>query len=330
MAVVGFFGRFFGRTVSEAAAYGAGLATGPALRPVTRAVESEIWKLHQDVPVNPETAAAIVAEDVEQRDWGANEAASNGIDGSRFDALVGEALTAPGVGELFALWRRGLIDSAAFEHGLRKAKMESRWDTPLEGLHDVLLSSEELAMLQQQGFIGADRANSEGALQGVTSERQQLRFDASGLPPGIATALDLLRRGIIDRATFAQIVREGHTKTKYTDDLLALERRLLTDTEYVDAHLRGYLSEAEMLAGTRMHGLTDADAQTLFKSHGRPITVHQVTTGLARGGSYDGPIDAIPTEYITSLREGSIKPPWYNLAYANRYTLPSFFVLRFA
>jgi hypothetical protein len=96
----------------------------------------------------------------------------------------------------------------------------------------------------------------------------------------------------------------------------------------VDAHLRGYISEQEMYAGCALHGLNQADTLILFESHGRPLTVHQITTGLARGGIYNGDTSGIDPVYLDSLKEGSIKPPYYNIAHANRYTLPSFFVVR--
>ena len=164
------FSKFFGRTVSEAAGVAAGLAVASPLRPVVQLVENETWAIHPDRPVNVETAAAVVAEDVEKDAWGVQQASWTGFDEPTFRAVLGEVLNAPGLGELYAMWRRGLISDADFTHGLRKAKLEPRWDAALKGQHDVLLSSEELAAMQQQGFVDAGRANSEGGLQGVTEE----------------------------------------------------------------------------------------------------------------------------------------------------------------
>lgn len=320
--------KFFGRTVSEGAAYAAGLATGPVLRPVTREVESEIWKLHPDKPIDAEIAAAIVAEAVELQDWGANEAKSNGIDGDRFDALVREALTAPGLETLYAALRRNLISKAQFVHGLRKAKLETEWDTPLEGLQDVLLTPQELAAMQQQGFVDDARANSEAGLQGVTAERQQLLFAVNGLPPGVAEALTMLRRGIIDEATFAQIIREGHTKTKYTASLLKLKDVVLSATQYVEARVRGWIPDAAMYAGGALTGHSQEQMDLLFKIHGRPLSWHQIWIGLQRGGAYGGPVDALDPAFLKGLQESDIRPEWYNLAWHSRYSYPSAFVLR--
>lgn len=320
--------KFFGRTASEGAAFAAGVAVAPALSPVVREIVNEANAKYQTHPVSPNDAAAIVAEDVDTYPWGEQEAAFNGIGPDRFKRLWGEALNAPGLGELFAMWRRGLISDADFTHGLRKAKLETRWDGGLEGLHDTLLSSEELAMMQQQGFVDDARANQEGGLQGVTPERQQLRFEASGLPPGIETALEMLRRSIIDAPTFAQIVREGHTKTKYTDELLQLQTRVLSAIDYVQGHLRNWISEAEMVAGGALTGHTAEQMDFLFKIHGRPISFHQTWIGLQRGGQLDGPTDDIDPAFLASLQRSDIQPPFYNLAWHNRYNYPSAFVLR--
>lgn len=311
-------------------AVGTGVGTGisRAVEPEAQDIANASWSANPSLPVDPDVAAAIVAEDVEQMGWGASEAQQTGINGTRFAAMVGEALNAPGLETLFQLWRRGLIGDGDFVHGLRKGKLETRWDGGLHGLHDVLLSSAELAMMQQQGFIDQARADSEGALQGVTAERQQLRFEVSGLPPGVAEALDMLRRGIIDDATFTQIVREGHTKTKYTPQLLQLRNRVLTHNDYVQANLRAWIDTAAMHAGGALTGYTPADMDLLFKIHGRPATAHQIFIGERRGGVYDGPTTGIDPAFLKGLQESDIRPEWYNLLWAQRYTYPAAFVLR--
>lgn len=308
--------------------YGVGVAVSEALRPEAVRLGQASWSAQPTRAVDPGTAAAIVAEDVEAHEWGANEAVQSGIDGPRFDAMVGEVLNAPGVGELFEAFRRGLIDQAMFVHGLRKAKLETMWDAPLIALKDVLLSVDQLATARQQGFIDQQRQYAESALQGVDAERAELMYEIAGLPPGIVEAMQLANRGIIDQATFAQIVREGHTKTKYTDVLYQLRRHLLTPSEYGDAALRGWITTDEAKQGGGLSGFEPDDMDLLIKLKGRPLIVHQVQTGTARGGVYNGPTGHIPEAFIRSLEQGSIRPEWYNLAYANRYTLPSAFFMR--
>lgn len=308
--------------------YALGTASGPALRPFVQDLANEAWSATQDLPLAASTAAAVAAEDVDSYGRMATEATLTGINGDRFKDLWGETLNAPGIGELLPLWRRGLISDGTFLHGLRKAKLEGLWDTPLQGLHDVLLDPSQLANAQQQGFVDEGRANSEGALQGMTAERQQILFELSGLPPGIGEALDMLRRGIITSGDFAEIVRTGHTKTKWTAQLEKMRNRVLGHNDYVQARLRAWIDDAAMYKGGALTGYDQAAMDLLLKIHGRPLSWHQIFIGLRRGGVYDGPTGAIDPAFLKGMQESDIRPEWYNLAWAQRYNYPTAFVLR--
>lgn len=307
--------------------YALGTASGPSLEPFVQDLANEAWKLNQARPLDPEALAAIVAEDVEKQAWGTDEASLTGVDATRFDALLGEALNAPGIGELFELWRRGLISDAQLTHGFRKAKLEPQWDTALEGLRNVLLSSPELAMAQQQGFVDEARSNDEAALQGVTNERQQIRFELSGLPPGVETALAMLRRGIIDQATFAQIVREGHTKTKYTGVLTEMERQLLSAGTAVRAHLKGHIDAAAMHSRGAQWGYTADDMDLWYLSEGRPATAHQIHIGYARGASLPGAANELDAIAIAT-KQSDVRPEYTEIIQAGRFSYPSGFQIR--
>jgi hypothetical protein len=322
------FSRFFGRTVSEAAGVAAGIAVASPLRPVVQLVENETWAIHPDKPVPATIAAAIVAEDVQQQSWGEQQASWTGFSAGSFAAMLGEALNAPGLGVLFEAFRRDLIDEAAFTHGLRKAKLETRWDAPLIALKQRLLEPAELANARQQGFIDVARQHSEAALQGVDAERADIQFELAGLPPGVETALEMLRRGIITSAEFAEIVRTGHTKTKWTTQLEAMQARVLGASTYAGLHLRGWIDEAAMIAGGALTGYSQTEMDLLYKEHGRPATGRQVFIGLRRGGSYNGPTTGIDQAFIDAIRQSNIRPEWTNLLWAQRFTYPSAFVLR--
>src|SRR6185437_13619886 len=65
-----------------------------------------------------------------------------------------------------------------------------------------------------------------------------------------------------------------------------------------------------------------------FELLGRPLNVHEVTTGLARGGTFGGDYSTVPQPYQDAIRRSAIRPEYASLAYHNRYTYPSAFVLR--
>lgn len=319
--------RFFGRTASEGAAYAFGVATGPVLAPATETIRQDAWAQYQSRIVPVGVAAAIVAEDVEAQPWGENEAKRQGINADRFGAMVNEAREAPGLSTLLELWRRGIIDGGGFDHGLAKAKLEPRWTASLEALHDVLLSPDVLANARQQGFVDTARQHSESALQGVTTDRADILFELSGNPPGPETLQRALNRGVIDRATFDQAIREGRTKTKYTGFYETMAQSILSAATYVRAFLKGHISRTEMHAGIAKWGYSAADGDLWYESEGRPATVHQIHIGYARGAKLPGASnekDAIDK----SVAQSDIRPEYADILYAQRYTYPTAFVLR--
>lgn len=334
-AAGGIVGKWFGSAISEATAFAAGIAIGPVLGPPVQALKNLTWAAYPDMPVSAGIAAEGVAQGHITPDAGAKWASSEGFGPTQFDAMVAAARVGPGSGYAFELWRRGEIDQAGFTTALLRLGLEQTYIDAMVNLKDTLLSSPELGMLQQQGFINQARADAEGALQGVTSERQQLRFEASGLPPGVAEGLEMLRRSIVDDATFGQIVREGHTKTKYTPQLLQLRYRVLSHLQYVEARVRGWIDNAGMYAGGALTGYTPTDLDLLHKIHGRPLSWHQVWIGIQRGGARLDPTanmtaasTGIDPDFFAALQQSDIQQQWYDLAWKQRYTYPAAFVLR--
>lgn len=334
-AAGGIVGKWFGSAISEATAFAAGIAIGPVLGPPVQALQNTTWAAYPDKPVPVGVLAEGVAQGQIPQDQAQTWASNQGFGPTQFKAMVDAANVGPGSGYAFDLWRRGVIDQAGFERALLRLGIEQEWITDLVQIHDTLLSSAELANLQQQGFVTPERANQEGGLQGVTAERQQLRFEAAGLPPGVAQGLEMWRRGIIDQATFDDIVREGHTKTKYTQPLEQLKTHVLSALEYVEARVRGYLTNAELYAGGALTGWDQPSLDLLHKTHGRPLSWHQVWIGLARGGKRLDPTadmsaasTGIDPDFFAALQQSNIQQQWYDLAWSQRYTYPAAFVLR--
>lgn len=331
----GIVGRWFGNAISEATAFAAGIAIGPVLGPPVQALKNETWKAYPNVPPDAGTMAAGVAQGQVDPAQAATWAKEHGFSQTAFDALVNVANTGPPLGLAYEAWRRGLMSDGEFTTALKRTGLEPQWDGALRGLHDRLLTSEELAMMQQQGFVDVARANSEGGQQGVTPERQQLRFEVAGLPPGVVQGLEMLRRGIIDQATFEAIVREGHTKIKYTAALSQLKTHVLSNLQYVEARVRGWINNSEMYAGGALTGWSQQDLDLLHKTHGRPISWHQVFIGTRRGGKRLDPTadmtaasTGIDPDFFAALQQSNIQQQWYDLAWAQRYTYPAAFVLR--
>lgn len=339
-------------SVGEAVAFGLGFALGRVLDPIGTGLKQEAWSQPgaQILAVDVDTAAQIVAENVAQLPWGEGEAAKQGISSDNFDLIVNEVLNAPGFAELIRMLRRGTITTDQLAHGFRKARLETEWDAALTDLQDeridpsVVATAIQRGLIPDPGYLPVDvdysgsnvrapdvstlGAEDEAAASGITPPRLALLTRLVGLPPGPGELMQLLNRGTINDAAFVMGIAEGNTRNEWAAALKTLARRLLTPTEYQEAALRGVLTNAQANAGAALSGMTDADATTLFELLGRPLNVHELTTGLARGGSYGGDYSDVPEPYQDAIRRSSIRPEYASLAYANRYTYPSAFVLR--
>lgn len=348
------FSKFFGKTISESAAFALGGAMRSPLEPPLQELTNATWARFVDagitVPTEPGDAAEIVAEDVALEQWGADQVKQLGYGGDQFDKLVNAVRNGPALGTLYEAWRRGFIGPADFEHGLRKLRLEARWDAALEKLKTRLLDLEPLAAGIQRGLLPAPfplpydptpgagqipsfpTANLDvvGTTQGLgyTTDDLFLLTALAGNPPGPEALFRARFRGAIDDADVTRGLVEGRARAEWLPAYEADARAIPSPVNYVEARVRNWITPAQMNAGVARHGMTPEDANLLFLVHGRPISWHQTFIGLRRGGVYDGSTGEIDQAFLKSLQESNIRPEWYNLAWAQRFNYPTAFVLR--
>jgi hypothetical protein len=355
-------GSFIGNTVGEGAAFAAGIAVGPLLEPVLQALRNETWSLHPDKPLDPAMLAQGVAEYKLAQTTGASEAALTGISSTAFNNLVLLLRKAPGVAEGLTLIRRGQLSPSQFVDVLQKNGLEDEWVSAYQALSATGLEPWESPLTPADLAVGLIRGNlpnfdapsgaafptglssegsnvpldpvlginviAEAAASGIDADRMALLARNVGLPPGVIEGLNMLNRGIINEAAFGLLIEQSDARLAWGPFLLELRRMLLTPHEYAELYLRGWITQDAMYAGTALHGLTQADSDLLVEVMGRPLAVHQVTTALARGGTFGGFYEDVPEPYLSAIRESNIRPEWGNLAYTNRYTYPGYFVLK--
>lgn len=343
-------GGFIARAGEELIGYGVGTALSRALEPEATRLAQLAWASNPDRRLEAADAADIVAQGVQPEGWGADEAASGGIGSERFSHLAERARSGPSFSDLLNLWRRGSIGDAELVAGLNKLKLGGQWHDPLKTLKEEPLQAQQIATAIQRGIIkdpgflpvapptsGGNvppmpQANVdalvEAAWSGHSAERLAALTRIIGLPPAPGELLSLLNRGHITETDFYRGVAEGNTRNEWGPFLLQLRKELLSPSQYAELHLRGWIDQPSMVAGAAQHGIDEADVNLLHSLHGRPLPVHQVQTGLERGGTFGGDPSGIPAEFLAAVRQSNVRPEWYHLAYANRHSLPSPFVTR--
>lgn len=193
-------------------------------------------------------------------------------------------------------------------------------------------------------------ALNEAIASGIDEQRLFVETAIVGNPLSLQEAASAFFRGIIEQADYDRAVAEGNTRNEWGPAALAQARKILSAEQYAELELRGFYDRTTRLANTAQHGMSDGNSDNLYNVLGRSIPVKQITTGLARGGVFptaivesgdaaalaslanlpasEGGYSDIPQEYLSALQRGNLRPEYYSLAYANRYTYPSYFVIK--
>lgn len=288
---------------------------------------------------------------------------------------VGEALTL-----LRRQTAAGNDFSALFDHALVKSGVDPRYVPALSALVQNLLSPSEIANAVQQGHlpnpnilpaletnvtpapgavapatVDAQPPSSipltqididpiaEAAGSGIELDRLQVLANLAGLPPGQHELLQMWNRGLIDEESVDAGIREGHTKTKWIGPFKRLRWSVLSHLQYVEARVRGWITNEELYAGGALSGFTPAQLDLLHSTHGRPISARAVARGLARGGvrldpvaDFTGanPVGAngenvapIPDALFRAMQQSNVQQQWYDLERRDIVNYPSLFML---
>lgn len=343
-------GGLTGGVAAEGLAFAAGFAAARALGPAAATIEQDAWNAAPVRRIPDTLAAEIAAENIAAYNTMQSEATYSGWDASRFAYLYHLNLVAPGTGELLTMLRHGTINPGNFTHGLRKNKLEPMWDAAIAELQTQRLDPAQLALgvvrstVKDPGLLVVT-LDTEGSTippypqwpgdtlaeflaGGVDKDRARVLVGSVGLPMSPQQAASAAFRKIINRQAFNLSILEGDIRPEYADAIYEQARQIPTVGEMMEHSLRGFESLASAKTNAERHGMLAQDAQLVYDNLGRAPGLHAVTTALARGGDYDGTPQTIPEPYLSAVQRANIRPEWYDLEYANRYTYPSGFQIK--
>ena len=337
-------------SVEYAVGFGLGVALGRALGPLAVTLEQEAFAADPSKALDPETAARIVAQAIEAAGWGRDEAAASGINGGKFDLLHELEIRAPAIGELLDMARRRTVGDPDFAHGLRKAQIDPRYDAAIRQLELRALDGAELANAIHRGniadagllLVAAPRspgripqydpipvdALEQARWHGLNKDQLGVLVANAGLPLALHEMLGLLNRGLVTVDDVKRAIAHSNIRNEYMDAAIDLRRRLLTPHEYAELRIRGRIDDGELHAGAALSGMEAGDAELLYHMLGRAGTPHAVTTGLARGAKYPGSYADVPEPWRTAIERSNTIEEMASIAYSNRYSYPSAFVVR--
>lgn len=318
----------------------------PPLRALRNTVNSQFAFVYPDAGRLAEGVSQGQVNEKQARLW----ASYRGYGDDAFTALVSIANVGPGMAQAFNLWRRTQIDEAGFRRALKRMGLEQEWIDALWKVREEILDPVQLAnaihrgLVADPGLLAVGPPTAEGKVpsypvypidaieeahgSGYDRDRLGVLVGLQGLPMGSHEAAQAYFRGNITRDDYDRAIAEGNTRNEWGAPILEQSRQIPTARDFLENALRGYTDLSEAIAGAALHGMSPEHATLIYQNQGRPMNVRQITMALARGGQFQPEPGELTDPYEASIVEGSLKPAYYDLARALRYTMPSTFAIR--
>lgn len=294
---VGFLGQY---VIGNAIGFGVGMALSSTLEPWFNDLTQAAWRLNPSQLRSPaELALAVLKGNMTHADAQA-EAASWGLEPFRFQTIVDNTGEPLGPAELLSLWRRGLIDDARLERGVRQSRVRNEWLDALKLLAEQPMTADEALTGFLQHQITEDRAKEYYRAGGGRTEEFDDRFNIRGQAPTPTQALELLNRGIIPEAgegadvvSYAQVFFEGPWKDKYREAFLALREYVVPPRSVVPMVRSGAWDAERGVAELERSGVPEDTARAMLDE--------------ASSGKLAPERDLVKSEVLGAYRDGLMR-----------------------
>jgi hypothetical protein len=256
--------------------------------------------------LTPADAALGVLRGTITSDAGLSIAAANGIDASDFDILVGNTGEPLGLMQLLEAYRRGFIDQARLERGIRQSRIRDEWVGVAEALRYSPISAADAIDAAQRGHISTETAIVIATQNGVEPDQVPILIANAGNPPAPEQLLELWRRNMITEADVNRGLLEGRTKDTWIGQIKDLRYEPVTTSDAVDAWLRGHLGEETARKIAAQNGVEPDQVQYLLDNAGNPPALMQLLEAKRRGF-----IDQ--ARLATGIRESRYRIEWLEI-----------------
>lgn len=249
------------------------------MRPVTL----PIIRHNPTAPLDAGTAARMVPRGFMGADQAAEDAASNGVNRTRFNAMVEAAYVWPTIDELRAMLNRGEASLQDATNVLKKLGIPPQWAVRLLDLRKTPLSPETLAAMWNRSIVGTDEGAAIAADSGVSKQDFVRLTELYGEPLPLGDLQEAYRRGFIDQAQFARGWAQGPIRNEWRPVAERLQYRRMLPEAAADAVNQGHM---DLDVGKRIaheHGLDPGDFETIIQTAGQPPGIELMEEARNRG-----------------------------------------------
>lgn len=194
---------------------------------------------------------------------GQSRAQSVGVSPADFDKLV-ELVGVPPANELLLMaYRRGIIDRARLNRGIRQSPLRTEWADVIDALQYDPLSTLQAADAVLQNLMSVADGRKIADQNGTHARDFDKLVEISGRPPGIQEVIDLWNRGEVTESEVRQALLESPLKNKWVPLVMKTRRRIPPQDTVRMMIKNGVLTPAEGVRRFMDVGFSHDDAAAL-------------------------------------------------------------------
>jgi hypothetical protein len=288
------------------------------------AVPEEVWnyyiQMSRELLTPADMALALLRGDVTEK-YAQEVANAAGITNSDFSVLVSNTGEPPGLMQLLEAYRRGFIDKATLERGIRQSRVRDEWIPTIEQLRYEPMPTADAIEAYIKGYITEAQAKDYSQQNGLEPTDFEALSLSAGEPLSREEMTRLWRYGFVTEANVKDAIKQSRIKDAYVDWAVLLKSAPMSTADAVEAYVQGYLSLADSKSIAVMNGLREDDFEPLRLTAGDPLSKTEMLTLLRRG-------QVTKDQVKDALRQSRLKDSYIDLALELQTTLPALYEVR--
>lgn len=189
-----------------------------------------------------------------------------GFQASDVDTYLQAIGEPPGTIELLQGFRRGMIDQATLERGLRQSRLRNEWIPLIEQLRFAPMSISDAVNAVVQNHLSASEGERISEQNGLEPGAFGTLVETAGSPLSRTEMEQLYNRGKVTKADVEQALRESRLKNKYNEWAFELHTRLLAPSTLSEAVRRGAISHDDAIRKAMEYGYSAEDSAIVVES----------------------------------------------------------------
>lgn len=236
---------------------------------IPRQYHAALLELQEQIVSPPDAALAVLRGTITEAE-GIAIASKWGVSSADFNLLILNTGEPPGLEQMLEAYRRGFINRATLERGIRQSRVRDEWIGMVEQLRYQPMSTADAVQAAVQNHLDKNAAKAITQQNGLEPAHFETLYENAGEPLAHGQLATLYNRGQITRAVFDQGIRESRLKDKYLQAAFELRLRVPAERYVITMLKDGVISHEQALTYLRNDGY---DAQT---------AAHLVASGVAQ------------------------------------------------